>query len=115
MVRHLFNHRFLRGEELYPDEQRQLQFDYRRFYEDVIVKFRCVGPVVMVKCARNRCEHLRGNFYVQYSDAKYASDAVGLLDGHVYEGERMEVELCNVKNWSAAVCARFVQYSYHHT
>ena len=73
-----------------------------------MVKFRCVGPVVMVKCARNSCEHLRGNFYVQYSHDKYASDAVGLLDGHVYEGERMEVELCNVKNWKAAVCARFV-------
>ena len=110
IVKNLFNHSLLmKGTRLSVKEERRLQHDYRRFYQDVIIKFRCVGPLMMVKCARNCGDHLRGNLYVMYSEAKYAKDAVALLNGHVYEGHPMDVQLSNVNNWTAALCGRLVE------
>jgi len=106
IVKNLFDHRLLGNYNLHHDEERQLQQDYRRFYEDVIIKFRCVGPIVMVKCARNCGDHLRGNLYVTYADKKHAKEAVALLNGHVYQGNAMNVQLSNVENWVAALCGR---------
>ena len=99
---HFFDHTLLRGKAGYSE--RELMFHYRKFYEDVVVMFKCIGPVVMVKCCRNRGPHLRGNFYVQYSEAKFAKEAVELLSGSCYEGKRVDVSLSTVTSWEAGLC-----------
>merc|ERR1712193_412830 len=77
---------------------------YSKFFEVVLAKFRAIGPVVMFKCCRNFIPHLRGNVYVEFSEERYAHEAVKLFNGYCHEGKQLEVELCPVSNWREAIC-----------
>ena len=84
--------------------EKRLNREYKKFYENIIVKFRAAGTITMFKCCRNSSPHLKGNIYVRYSSHEHAARALNMYNGFLYNGRELEVEYCSVTNWKTTLC-----------